>query len=259
MRKIFLVSSIFIGLFFSCQEGNKEITTTAKKNTNEVVFFANDSLKLYGDLHVLDKKKPIIILFHQAGANARGEYNTIIPELLKEGFNVLAIDQRTGGQSFGKYNRTVAEIPANRFGYCDAYPDLEAALKYVHDNDFSGKKLIWGSSYSAALVIKLGFKNPDSIDGILAFSPASGAPMKGCDPNEYFEKINTPLLVLRPKREMEFESVKNQFNLAKKYNHQFYVAENGVHGSSMLVESRTKSNNDETWAAVKGFLSTFKE
>ena len=67
-------------------------------------------------------------MFHQAGANAKGEYSTIIPKLLTEGFNVFAVDQRTGGQTFGKHNRTVAEISANRYGYCDAYPDLEAAL-----------------------------------------------------------------------------------------------------------------------------------
>ena len=75
-----------------------------------------------------------------------------------------------------------------------------------------------GSSYSAALVIKLSFENSDKIDGVLAFSPASDAPMKGCDPNEYFEKIKTPMFVLRPKREMEYESVKTQFELAKNTN-----------------------------------------
>lgn len=258
MKKIFLISIVFLGLLTSCQKEHKKVETTSKNNPNEVVFFANDSLKLYGDLHVLDKKKPIILLFHQAGANAKGEYSTIIPVLLKEGFNVFAVDQRTGGQTFGNYNRTVAEIPANRFGYCDAYPDLEAALKYVYDTGFTGKKIVWGSSYSAALVIKLGFENSDKIDGVLAFSPASGAPMKGCDPNEYFEKIKTPMFVLRPKREMEYESVKTQFELAKKYNHQVYIAENGVHGSSMLVESRTKSTNDQTWKAVTDFLSALK-
>ena len=258
MKKVFLVSSIVIGLLISCQEVKTAVKVESKKNSNEVAFYANDSVQLFGDLHVLDKKKPVILLFHQAGANAKGEYSTIIPELLKEGFNVFAIDQRTGGQTFGKYNRTVAEIPAKRYGYCDAYPDLEAAVKYVENEGFSGKKIIWGSSYSAALVIKLGFENPNSIDAVLAFSPASGAPMKGCDPNEYFEKIKTPLLVLRPKKELEYESVKNQFELAKKHNHQVYVSENGVHGSSMLVESRTKSSNDETWKAVKGFLSKFK-
>lgn len=33
-----------------------------------------------------------------------------------------------------------------------------------------------------------------------------------------------------------------------------HVAENGVHGSSMLVTDRTKHNTDAEWAAVLSFL-----
>ena len=258
MKNILLLNFIAFILLISCQQKEKKIDYIVEKASAEVVFTANDNTQIFGDLYYKNKTSPIILLFHQARANAKGEYGTIIPKLINEGFNVLAIDQRTGGQYFGDYNRTIAKSANNSYKYCDAYPDLEAALQFVIDQGFSGKKIVWGSSYSAALVIKLGHEYPEKVDGILAFSPASGKPMEGCGPNGYFDTLKTPLLVLRPKREMEIASVKVQFELAKKNNHQVYISENGVHGSSMLVENRTKSNNDATWKVVTTFLAGFK-
>jgi len=245
----------FVVIFISCKNDRNdhfEISDT------EVSFYAKDSLKIYGDLFEIDKNAPTILLFHQGGANSRGEYTDIIPVLKKEGFNVLTIDQRLGGQRFGNYNRTVAEISRNTYGYCDAYSDLEAALYFITSNNFIGKKIVWGSSYSATLGIKLASNNTDVIDGVLAFSPASGDSMEGCRPEEILKTLKTPLLLLRPAREAEIESVQNQLALAKEYNHETYVAKNGVHGSSMLVEDRVGNSVDKNWAVVKTFLTKFK-
>jgi hypothetical protein len=49
---------------------------------------------------------------------------------------------------------------------------------------------------------------------------------------------------------MERESSVWQFNIAKKYNHQTYIAEYGEHGSSMLVEERVKNNVTANWEVV---------
>lgn len=70
--------------------------------------------------------------------------------------------------------------------------------------------------------------------------------------------VRASLLLLRPAGEMKIESVQNQFNLAKQYKHQTYIAENGVHGSSMLVKERVKNNVDENWKIVLSFLNKFK-
>ena len=247
-------------ILMSCNENTKEQKSTLKKEADtEITFYTKDSLKIYGDLYVVNKSLPIILLFHQGGANSRGEYQGIIPVLKEEGFNVLTIDQRRGGQRFGNYNRTVAEIPRNTYGYCDAYPDLEAALEFVKTSNFTGKKIVWGSSYSATLGIKLASENIDIIDGVLAFSPASGEPMEGCRPEEILKTLKTSLLLLRPSREAEIESVKAQLTLAKEFNHETYVAKNGVHGSSMLVEDRVGSSVDENWEVVKTFLNKIKK
>ncbi|MTI41210.1 alpha/beta hydrolase family protein [Fulvivirga lutimaris] len=220
----------------------------------EISYITTDGIKIYGDLYEVDKKAITILLFHQGGSNARAEYKPIIPKLIGQGYNVLVTDQRSGGQLYGSYNRTVADLGLKRFSYCDAYADIEGALNYILETGFTGKKIIWGSSYSATLVIKLAHEKTKDISGVLAFSPASGEPMEGCRPEEYFPSLKVPLLLLRPSREMEIESVKSQFELAKTYHHQVYEATNGRHGSSMLVDERIGESADATWKVVNAFL-----
>ena len=250
-----------IGLIFSsCKETSKEIVTkpTKKSINKEVYFYSSDSVKVYADFYQQDLDAPNILLFHQGGANVRSEYKPIIPKLLESGFNILAVDQRVGGQLLGSCNRTVADIDINRFKYCDAYPDLEASLKYIKNMSNTGKVIIWGSSFSATLAIKLAYYNPDAIDAVLAFSPASGEPMTGCQPNPYFDSIKTPMLLLRPSSEAAIESVKTQMALAEEFGHQTYVAQNGRHGSSMLVEDRVQAPVNANWEVVLNFLNKHK-
>lgn len=261
-----IVSIAFIGVMFmlcSCKNEIKKETSYETNDVKEISFYTTDSIKIFGDLYELDKKEKTILLFHQGGSNARGEYAPIIPSLTEKGYNILAIDQRVGGQYYGNYNRTLANIPTNIFGdgygYCDAYNNLESALDFIIDTGFSGDKIIWGSSYSASLAIQLANNRQNDIHGVLAFSPASGGSMKDCLPDEYFETLKRPLLILRPPSEMESENSKLQFELATTYNHQTYVPKNGVHGSSMLVEERVGNNVEETWAVVLSFLEKIEK
>ena len=174
----------------------------------------------------------------------------------------MAIDQRMGGQIYGSYNRTIANIPDNSFDndytYCDAYNNLEGALDFVIESGISGKKILWGSSYSASLAIQLANNRPMDVDGILAFSPASGGPMQACQPDKYFNTLKVPLLLLRPPNEMENENTKKQFDLANSNNHQTYAAKFGIHGSSMLVEERVGQEVNETWKVVESFLNEIR-
>lgn len=263
MRNIILLSISLLAIFSSCQRKHKADKADLVNEVSEISFYTPDSVKIFGDLYELDKNEKTILLFHQGGSNARGEYAPIIPVLIEKGYNILAIDQRVGGQYYGNYNRTLSNIPTNSFGdgygYCDAYNNLESALNFMIDSGFSGDKIIWGSSYSASLAIQLANNRQSDIDGVLAFSPASGGSMKDCLPNVYFETLKIPLIILRPPNEMENENSKLQFDLADKYNHQTYVPKNGVHGSSMLVEERVGSEVDDTWTVVLSFLEKIEK
>src|SRR4029079_9253706 len=108
------------------------------------------------------------LAFHQADYN-RLEYREIAPRLVKEGFSVLAIDQRSGGDYGGGVNQT-ANKSNGSWNYTDVLPDLEAALKWAEAKHPQSKIIAWGSSYSASLAIILASKHKD-VAGVLAFSP----------------------------------------------------------------------------------------
>ena len=224
----------------------------------EISFYTSDSIKVFGQLYERNKSNDIILLFHQGGSNARGEYRTIIPRLLDNNFNILAIDQRVGGQIYGSYNRTIANIPGNSFdnnyGYCDAYNNLEGALDYLIQTGNTSGKILWGSSYSASLSMKLASIRGQDLIGVLAFSPASGRVMDGCNPEDFIEMVEIPMIILKPPNEMESERSQQLYDLAAKLGHQTYVAENGIHGSSMLVESRVGKEVSKNWEIVLTFL-----
>jgi alpha-beta hydrolase superfamily lysophospholipase len=234
-------------------------TTGAKSQSGspiEVTFNTEDGIKIWADIYLTPKGKeaPLIMLFHQGGGDARGEYAPIVPRLLQQGFNVIAIDQRKGGDRFDMANRTVANLKGQEFSYCDAYKDLEATLRYVKKEGFTGKRLAWGSSYSATLAIRLGSDYPNDLAGVLAFSPAGSGPMESCKPDPYILKLKLPALVLRPASEMETESAKQQLSLFQKNGQQTYIANNGVHGSSMLSRGRVNGDVEEHWKRVLLFI-----
>ena len=98
--------------YLSTDYGNNWALTHERKyykiNHKEISFKTIDSVTGYGDLYTIDNKHPTIILWHQGGANAQGEYSNIIPKLLNEGYNILAIDQRVDGSSYyGGFNKTI--------------------------------------------------------------------------------------------------------------------------------------------------------
>ena len=227
--------------------------------SEEVTFKTQDNIQIYADIFEskLGKTAPLILLFHQGGADARGEYGSYIaPRLVEKGFNVITVDQRQGGDRFKGTNRTVAGLKAKEYHYCEAYPDLKATLEYVKQRGFNGKRFAWGSSYSATLVLRLASEYPKDLNGVLAFSPAGGQPMRECQPANYAPAVKMPVLVMRPASEMNTEVSKQQFQLFEKHNFQTYVAPNGVHGSSMLHPDRVVGSVAEHWKRVFDFLES---
>jgi alpha-beta hydrolase superfamily lysophospholipase len=135
-----------------------------------VTLTASDGVRVYGDFYsAASNTRPYILLFHQAGSN-KAEYAPIAPLLVRLGFNCLAIDQRSGGGMWGHQNETVRHL-GREAGYIDALKDLEAALAWARSQSNNGRVLVWGSSYSAALVFPLAASHQPEVSGVLAFSP----------------------------------------------------------------------------------------
>ena len=223
----------------------------------EITFVTRDGVTAYADLYAAraGREAPLVLLFHQAGSNARAEYGEIVPRLLREGFGVLAVDARGGGGArFGGVNRTVAALGDSSAALCDAYAEMEGALRAVSERGFTSSRFAWGSSYTAALAIRLAAEHPAELAGALAFSPASGEPMRGCEPEPYLTRLRVPLFAARPERELSVGWIARQLDTLRAAGARTYVAANGAHGSSMLAASRVQGSVEEHWGAVLSFL-----
>src|SRR6056297_3365377 len=160
---LFLLAGITL---ISCSSQKTSHDVSGISNLKEISLLTADSITVYGDILFQDSAYPTILLFHQGGSNARAEYAPVIKQLLDElpKINILAIDQRSGGQTYGSYNRTVFRLsPYKNHSMCDTYSDLEAALNYITKRNVTGPVIVWGSSYSGSLAIQLAAKNGDSI------------------------------------------------------------------------------------------------
>jgi len=219
-----------------------------------VSFLARDGVAIFADYYpAASKGKPLILLFHQAGSN-RGEYATIAPVLTGLGFDALAIDQRAGGDSWGRANETVQQL-GHTAGFAAALADLEAAVQWARASGHTGKLIVWGSSYSAALVFLLAAEHRDEIAAILAFSPgeylASTASVRHAA-----AQLSMPIFVTSAKESGEIAAARMILEAAPAAAKiQFVPRSAGIHGSSTLRADRNPAGAEENWKAVKDFLS----
>ncbi len=225
-----------------------------------VEFESEDGLKITADLYrkFADQSTPFIVLCHQAGWS-RGEYREIAPKLNELGFNCMAIDQRSGGAVNDVANETAkrAKTAGKGMDYIDAEQDMIAALKYARQNYATGKLLIWGSSYSSALAIRIAGENPGLVDGSLSFAPGEYF-LKAGKPGDWItssaKKITKPMFVTSAKNEVK--NWKSIFDAVDTDNKVMFVPTTaGNHGSRALWQQFDDS--DDYWQATRAFLERF--
>jgi alpha-beta hydrolase superfamily lysophospholipase len=254
MKKIVL----WVLAFLPC--GKLPLAKTPELPPNEqVVFTAKDGVQVFGNLFPAEggNSQPLILLFHQAASNGLAEYQNIIPQLLGMGYHLLVVDLREGsGETYGGENRTAkAWKSASPDAYCAAFADVEAALAFAETRGFSGKKILWGSGYSAALVIQLAVNQPDKMDGVLAFAPAQGGSVTPCEPTEaLLSKLKKPLIVFRCEEELKQPNRQQQAEMFRKMGIPFVVATGMRHGASVLDATRNDGSVEAAWDEVRRFL-----
>ena len=223
----------------------------------EVRHRISDSLTLVGDLYRASAPdtSPAIIVFHQGGSNVDFDYKPIIPRLIAEGFHVLAVDARGGGErNGGKFRGPVA---GSAFRYCDAIAEVKGAISMARVHGFSGRVILWGSSYTGALVIQAAAKHPRDVRAVLAFSPASGDPLRECPDESFVPQLRSAgisLMVVRPSAENVEPERQARLARFKSLGATTFVANGNGHGSSVLVADRTGGDTAPVWQAVIAFL-----
>ncbi len=219
-------------------------------------FKASDGLKVTADLYLAhENNAPFIILYHQAGYS-RGEYRSIAPILNDMGYNCMAVDQRSGKEVNTVINETHKEaVAANKpTEYLDAIPDIEAAYLYVKYSIKPEEIILWGSSYSAAIMFYMGSMHHKNLSGILSFAPGEYFKINNKDIKTHAARVTCPVFVTSAKS--EYNNWKGIYNNIKSEKSFFLPETEGKHGSKALWNSN--QNHNEYWIAVRQFLEDLK-
>jgi dienelactone hydrolase len=234
------------------------VTTLLAADEISISFKSSDDLLITADLytpHTADTT-PLILLFHQAGSS-RGEYDEIAPELNKLGFNCIAVDLRSGEYARGKDNETAIRASEKNLAtsYADALPDIVASIRYARQH-YKNKVIIWGSSYSAALVLKVAGDNPQLVDGVIAFSPGEYFAHLGKSKTwirDSAKKIVVPVFISSARSEVSdwmpiFDVIDPEIR------NKFVPVTVGKHGSRALWSKQ--SDSTAYWSAITKFLNS---
>jgi dienelactone hydrolase len=217
-----------------------------------VTLTAADHVKVFATYYDTgDKAKPIVLLFHQAGANG-AEYAEIAPRLNTLGFNALAVDQRSGGSLFGRANKTVKAL-GHSTGYRAALPDLQAALGWARASG-AGKIIVCGSSYSASLVFLLAADNPGKIAGLMAFSPGEYLGAKHAVRDAADKLKDVAVFVSSASDRGEIAAARAIIDAVQGNAKTQFVPKHAPHGASALRADANPAGYNEEWAAVERFL-----
>ena len=166
------------------------------QKSEKIKFKSDDGLEVVADLYMMHPDTArFIIFFHQAGWS-RGEYNEIAPMMNHLGYNCLAVDQRSGNAVNGIKNETAINAKAGmkETQYIHAISDMLAAIGYVRKYLTKEKLIIWGSSYSSSLVLKIAGDEPEICDAVMAFSPGEYFSSAG-KPADFIQKSAANIMV----------------------------------------------------------------
>lgn len=219
-------------------------------HAKEVTLEADDDVRVFGTFReAVGEGRGIVLLFHQARSN-RHEYDPTIPVINRAGFDTLAIDQRSGGEMWGRENETVDRLGRSR-DYLDAYADMAAALAWAERQGYTTVVAV-GSSYSASLVFRLAAENPKSIDAVASFSPGEYFKDRPDYVKNHAAKVAVPIFATCAGDENE--RLDEVLRKADGERVTRFRQEKGVHGASALRRDRNPQGYDEVREAFIGFL-----
>jgi len=205
-------------------------------------------------MYEVDPSYPWVVLFHMA-QSSRGEFQRIAPKLNKLEVNCIAVDLRSGKENNFIVNETYVLAKNTELGtsYMDAEIDMKAAIEKAY---LIARKpvIIFGSSYSASLALKLAAEMPQ-VKAVIAFSPG-----------EYFGKeldveaaasgLSKPTFIACGSDEKKYtDAIANAVKSSKKIY--FAPGKGGAHGSKCL--DKNTEGETEYWIQMINFIQTVKK
>jgi pimeloyl-ACP methyl ester carboxylesterase len=247
-----------LAFIYACNTGSEKPLPTADSTQTTVSipqrieFPSSDRLPIAANLYYQKSNKgSFIVLCHMAEFN-KSEYREIARKLFNDGYNCMAIDQRSGGETSGYENETKIEADKRELptGFLDAEKDIVAAVNYVFST-YNQDVVLWGSSYSASLALKVGKAN-EHVKAIVAFSPGEYFKQDSLVLKNYIRDIGKPVFITSSRDEVNDELISLIDAIGPSTVTHYRPKGHGEHGSMALWDD--VPDNLEYWKAVKEFL-----
>jgi dienelactone hydrolase len=224
------------------------------QTARRVKFPSKDGVTITADMYETNPDYPWIVLFHMA-QSSRGEFQKIAVKLNKLELNCMAVDLRSGKEANFIVNETYVLAKNTGLGteYLDAEIDMKAAIQKAYI--IAGKPvIIFGSSYSGSLAIKLG-SEMSQVKAVVAFSPG-----------EYFGKkldvvktaagLTKPTFIACGSDEKKYtDPIANAIRSNRKIY--FAPAKGGAHGAACL--DKGTDGETEYWIQMINFIQSVKK
>ena len=220
----------------------------------KVTFLASDRLEISADLYLYDRGAPYIILFHQENSS-RGEYREIAPKLQRMGFNCLAVDLRSGKECNFVQNETAALAQKNNIPVTllDCEKDIRAAMEYVEKTAIKDRYILFGSSFSASLAMKVANQNRNVV-AVIAYSP--GEFFTPVNVSDWLKDFNKLIYISSTKREQPFITELTK-NIPEQLLATYQPSGDGVRGAPALWNDHPQAN--DCWMSLMLFIKKVKD
>lgn len=240
---------VAVGLTFITGMTNVEAQTARR-----VKFPSKDGVTITADMYETNPDYPWVVLFHMA-ESSRGEFQLIAPRLNKLEVNCIAVDLRAGKEENFIVNETYVLAKNTGLGttYLDAEIDMKAAIEKAY---LIARKpvIVFGSSYSASLALKLATEMPQ-IKAVVAFSPGEYFG-KGLDVANTVKGLSKPVFIACGADEKKYtDPIANAIPSAKKIY--FAPPKGGAHGSKSLLKGT--EGETEYWIQMINFIQKVKK
>lgn len=224
------------------------------QTARRVKFPSKDGVTITADMYEANPDYPWIVLFHKA-QSSRGEFQRIAIKLNKLELNCMAVDLRSGKEANFIVNETYVLAKNTELGteYLDAEIDMRAAIQKAY---IIARKpvIIFGSSYSASLAIKLGAEM-SQVKAVVAFSPGEYFGKK-LDVAKAARGLTKPTFIACGSDEKGYtDPIANAIRSKKKIY--FAPPKGGAHGAACL--DKGTDGETEYWIQMINFIQSVKK
>jgi pimeloyl-ACP methyl ester carboxylesterase len=204
-----------------------------------VSFETEDGFTLHGELtSAASTESPVAILLHMY-RHDRSSWEPLVPELVANGITVLALDQRTHGQSTrqvtkqGDVTRRVNDISREAFGdVVRAGPkDVAAARAYLLKQGFDASRIaLVGASYGCSVALLSA--DLEGVKALVLLSP--GTAYFGVDVTEIARTSLLPLLAVAAEDDANAARAARSLSDGRRATSELKIYETGGHGTRLF-------------------------